>query len=63
MPTFCIVWLLRNLSLDGKLCLRDDKNAAYTIFQNVWNVQQEVPNDRCGELFEQKITKIGQSNT
>ena len=25
MPMFCIVWLLRNLSLGGKLCLRDDK--------------------------------------
>ena len=28
MPTFRIVWLLRNLSLGGKLCLRDDKNMA-----------------------------------
>ena len=26
MPTFHIVWLLRNLSLGGKLCLSDDKN-------------------------------------
>ena len=25
MQTFRIVWLLRNLSLGGKLCLRDDK--------------------------------------
>ena len=25
-PTFRIVLLLRNLSLDGKLCLRDDKS-------------------------------------
>ena len=25
MPTFRIVWLLRNLSLGGKLCLHDDK--------------------------------------
>ena len=24
-----VVWLLRNLSLEGKLCLRDDKNAAF----------------------------------
>ena len=23
------VWLLRNLSLDGQLCLRDSKNAAF----------------------------------
>ena len=23
MPTFRIIWLLRNLSLGGKLCLRD----------------------------------------
>ncbi len=26
---FRIVWLLRNLSLGGKLCLRDDKNTAF----------------------------------
>ena len=30
MPTFRRVWLLRNLSLGGKLCLRDDKNTAFT---------------------------------
>ena len=29
MPTFHIVWLLRNLSLGGKLSLRDDKNTAF----------------------------------
>ena len=29
MPTFRIVWLLRNLSLGGKLCLRDEKNTAF----------------------------------
>ena len=29
MPTFRIVWLLCNLSLGGKLCLRDDKNTAF----------------------------------
>ena len=29
MPTFRIVWLLRNLSFDGKLCVYDDKNAAF----------------------------------
>ena len=29
MPTFRIVWLLRNLSLGGNLCLRDDKNTAF----------------------------------
>ena len=26
---FRTVWLLRNLSLDGELCLCDDKNAAF----------------------------------
>ena len=26
---FRAVWLLHNLTLDGKLCLRDDKNAAF----------------------------------
>ena len=29
MPTFDIVWLLRNLSFGGQLCLRDDKNTAF----------------------------------
>ena len=29
LPMFCIVRLLRNLSLGGKLCLRDDKNTAF----------------------------------
>ena len=29
MPMFRIVWLLRNLSLGGKLCLRDDKKTAF----------------------------------
>ena len=29
MPTFRIVWLLRNLSLGGKSCLRDDKNTKF----------------------------------
>ena len=29
MPTFRIVWLLHNLSLSGKLCVRDDKNTAF----------------------------------
>ncbi len=28
---FRTVWLLRNLSLDGELCLRDDKNGASII--------------------------------
>ncbi len=27
--TYYAVWLLHNLTLDGKLCLRDDKNAAF----------------------------------
>ena len=29
MPTFRIDWLLCNLSLGDKLCLRDDKNTAF----------------------------------
>ena len=29
MVTFRAVWLLHNLKIDGKLCLRDDKNAAF----------------------------------
>ena len=29
MLTFCMVWLFCNLSLGGKLCLRDDKNTAF----------------------------------
>ena len=29
VTTFRIVWWLRNLSLGGKLCLRDDKNTEF----------------------------------
>ena len=29
MQTFRAVWLLRNLTLDGKVCLRDDNNAVF----------------------------------
>ena len=29
IPTFHIVWLLHNLSLGGKLCLRDDKHTEF----------------------------------
>ncbi len=29
MLTFRAVWLLHNLTLDGKLCLRDDKKTAF----------------------------------
>ena len=29
MLIFRAVWLLHNLTLDGKLCLRDDKNGAF----------------------------------
>ena len=28
---FRAVWLLHNLTLDDKLCLRDDKNAAFVL--------------------------------
>ena len=31
-------WLLRNLTLDGKLCLSDDKNAAF-----VFKLQHPLP--------------------
>ena len=31
MQTFRTVWFLSNLRLDGKWCLRDDRNAAYII--------------------------------
>ena len=29
------VWLLHNQTLDGKLCLRDDKNAAFVKFHHL----------------------------
>ena len=35
MPTFRIVLLLRNLSLGGKLCLREDKNTAFQLCINL----------------------------
>ena len=31
--TFRAGWLLHNLTLDGKLCLRDDKNDAFAVFE------------------------------
>ena len=44
MPTFRIVWLLRNLSLDGKLCLHDDKMlrlCKFTISRQMLNASIE----------------------
>ena len=31
MKTFRSVWLLRNLTLDGKLCLRDEKKSCENV--------------------------------
>ena len=32
---FGTVWLLRNLTLGGKLCLGDDKNAAFVVILTI----------------------------
>ena len=58
METFCGVWSLRNLTLDGKLYLRDDKKCGLCIISpslamegqpekrhNVRAQQQEVVSD------------------
>ena len=44
MPTFRIVWLLRNLSLGGKLCLRDDKNSAFVSVHHPLPLQASIEN-------------------
>ena len=41
MPTFRIVLLLRNLTLGGKLCLRDDKNTAFVLVHHIFAIAGE----------------------
>ena len=42
MQTIPTVWLLRNL--DGKLCIRDDKNAAFVYFHHSLPLQASMEN-------------------
>ena len=46
MLTFCIVWLLMlcNLSLDGKLCLCEDKNTAFVLVYHPSPLQANIEN-------------------
>ena len=41
---FRAVWLLHYLTLDGKLCLRDDKNAAFVQLHTLlsWQASHDV---------------------
>ena len=41
MPTFYIVGLLGNLSLGGKLCVRDDKNTAFVKVHHPFGIAGE----------------------
>ena len=43
IQTFRAVWLLHNLTLDGKLCLCDDKNAAFVYLHHLlpWEASLE----------------------
>ena len=42
MYMFRSVWLLRNWSLDGKLCLCDGKNAAFLSVHNLSTLQASM---------------------
>ena len=44
MYTFRAVWLLRNLSLDGELFLRDGKNAAFVKVYHLSPLQWSLEN-------------------
>ena len=44
MYTFRTVWLLRNLSLDGELFLRDGKNAAFVKVCHLSSLQTSLDN-------------------
>ena len=46
MYTFRTVWLLRNLSLDGELFLRDGKNAAFVKVYHFSSLQVSLENVR-----------------
>ena len=59
MPTFRIVLLLRNLSLDGKLCLRDDKNTAFVKVHNPLPLQASIENVILRGRISRKLFLIG----
>ena len=46
MKTFRAVWLLHNLTLDGKLCLRDDKNGPFVCLASPSLVMADEPGKR-----------------
>ena len=59
MPTFHMVWLLRNLSLGGKLCLRDDKNTAFVQLHHPLPLQASLENVMLRARIRRKLFLIG----
>ena len=59
MPTFRIVWLLRNLSLGGKLCLRDDKNTVSVKVHHPLPLQASIENIMLRVQISRKPFLIG----
>ena len=59
MPMFRIVWLLRKLSLGGKLCLRDDKNTAFVQVHHPLPLQMSIENVKLRARISRKLFLIG----
>ena len=51
MSTYRVVSLLRNLSLGGKLCLRDDKNTAFNKVRHPFTLKASIENVITGSCF------------
>ena len=58
-PMFRIVWLLLNLSLGGKLCLRDDKNTAFVQVHHPLPLQANIENVTIRARIGRKLFLIG----
>ena len=56
---FRTVWLLRNLSLDGELFLRDGKNAAFVKVYHLSPLLVSLENVTLGARISYKLILIG----
>ncbi len=59
MKTFRTVWLLRNFTLDGKLCFRDDENAAFVQLCHPLPWQASIKNFTLCARISRKLFLIG----
>ena len=59
MPTFRIVWLLRNFSLGGKMGLCDDKNTAFVQVHHPLPLQASIENVTQRASVSRKLLLIG----